>query len=234
MASVVCDVVKLVPSLTWLVVCLVAIPSYARIGWVTPVVCAVYSAIVAIVATYDIFVYQSKTLHEYVPLMALENFNTTDQEVAQAAETVHTTAPSHTKWLFTKVVISIISTTITVTFTVLFLVVAFAIIDPEKHDIPCDGECGNCIEDPNCSQWIADVEKKHPITNICPPARASADIDATFSCKADGFWMIVTAFVTVGWLCAIFFAYKRRENGHRGNLTLIMGQGEEHSSIEVL
>jgi hypothetical protein len=241
MASVVYDVAKLVPSLAWLVVCLVAIPSYARIGWVTPVVCAVYSAIVAILATYDIFMYQSKALHEYVPLMTSGDFDTADQEVTQAAETTHTTnsetieittAPSHTKWLFTKVVISMISSIITVTFTVLFLVVAYAIIDPEKHDIPCDGECENCPEDPNCSQWIADVEKEHPITNICPPARPSADTDATFSCKADGFWMIVTAVVTMGWLCAIFFAYKRRgrESGRRGNLTPIMG---EECSIEV-
>ena len=229
-ASVICDMVKLVPSLAWLVVCLFAIPSYVRIGWVTPVICAVYSAIISILATYDIFVYQSKTLHEYVPLMVTGDLNTNDHVATEAAETNHTIAPSRTKWLFTKMVLSMIITTTTLAFTILFLIVAFAVIDPEKRNIPCDGECEDCIEDQNCSQWIASVEKKHPITNICPPTKASADTDATFSCKADGLWMIVTFVVTMGWLCAMIFAYKRRSEigGHisaqRAHTTHLMSQ----------
>ena len=109
LTSITCDVVKLMPPLTWLVVCIVAIPSYARLGWVTPVVCAVYSAIVSILATYDIFVYQSKTLHEYIPLMAAGDSDNTSLEDAEAAESSPINTPSQTKWMFTKLVISMIS-----------------------------------------------------------------------------------------------------------------------------
>ena len=237
--SITCDVVKLMPPLTWLVVCIVAIPSYARLGWVTPVVCAVYSAIVSILATYDIFVYQSKTLHEYIPLMAAGDSDNTSLEDAEAAESSPINTPSQTKWMFTKLVISMISSIITVALTILFLVVAFTVIDPEKHNIPCDGACEGCAEEPNCSQWIADVEKEYPITNICPPTKASADTDATFSCKADGFWMIVTAVITMGWLWAMFLAYESRRE--RNDIALVQettsnmnkSQGEE-SSVGVL
>ena len=83
------------------------------------------------------------------------------------------------------------------------------------------------------------MEKEHPITNICPPTKASADTDATFSCKADGFWMIVTAVITMGWLCAMIFAYESwRESSdidlvQKENSTLNKSQGEE-SSVGVL
>ena len=83
------------------------------------------------------------------------------------------------------------------------------------------------------------MEKEHPITNICPPTKESADTDATFSCKADGFWMIVTAVITMGWLWAMFLAYESRRE--RNDIALVQettsnmnkSQGEE-SSVGVL
>ena len=67
--AVLVDLLKIIPSLTWLIECLVAIPSYARVGWVAPVVCAVYSALVSILVTIDIFRNHATTLNEYLPLL---------------------------------------------------------------------------------------------------------------------------------------------------------------------
>ena len=60
------DLVKLAPSTGWLIMCCFAIPSYSAIGWVTPVVCAVFSSILAICATYDIFLFLSPTVYTLI------------------------------------------------------------------------------------------------------------------------------------------------------------------------
>lgn len=64
--GVCCDLLKLAPSTGWLIMCCFAIPSYAAIGWVTPVVCAIFSSLLAILATHDIFVFLSPTVYTLV------------------------------------------------------------------------------------------------------------------------------------------------------------------------
>ena len=48
------DLVKTLPSLIWLCVCISAIPSYLSISWRMPVVCAILSALISILCTYDL------------------------------------------------------------------------------------------------------------------------------------------------------------------------------------
>ena len=54
-----------------------------------------------------------------------------------------------------------------------------------------------------------DVEKDHPVTAICPPTKGSADTDATFSCLADGYWMMVTSFMGLLWVGAAYCVLRR-------------------------
>ena len=87
---------------------------------------------------------------------------------------------------------------------VVFLIVAYTVIQPEERDQPCDGECEDCVEDRNCKAWVRGVEKKHDIVAICPPTKGSAKTDATFSCLADGWWMLVTSLIGGVWLVAAY------------------------------
>jgi len=86
--------------------------------------------------------------------------------------------------------------------TIMFLVVAYTQIKPQKESMPCGGKCEGCVADPDCQQWVRKVEAKHPATAVCPPAISSADTDATFSCLADGYWMLVTSVISLVWLTA--------------------------------
>ena len=90
---------------------------------------------------------------------------------------------------------------------VLCLVVNATTIAPAKtlESYPCNGECGRCAVDPFCGVWAANLTATTPIVNICPPARGqhSPDSDATFSCVADGAWMLLTGVLTLFWLCCL-------------------------------
>ena len=52
--------------------------------------------------------------------------------------------------------------------------------------------CGEACGRADCAAWTAMVEDKHSSVMLCPPAKASYEGDVTFSCLADGFWMLVT------------------------------------------
>lgn len=66
-----CDVLKVLPSVAWLLVCISGIPAYAKIGWKMPIVCAVLSSFISILATYDIFHYHKH--HQYLVFGPREN-----------------------------------------------------------------------------------------------------------------------------------------------------------------
>ena len=54
------DLLKALPAVVWLGVCIAAIPSYASIAWKMPIVCAILSSCVSIAATYDIVRFQRR------------------------------------------------------------------------------------------------------------------------------------------------------------------------------
>lgn len=189
--GVLADVGKLLPTTGWLVMCCFAIPSYAAIGWVTPVVCAVFSSILAILATRDIFQHLSPSIHRYVLVGAEKRASLT---VARARR---------------KGAVALVFFGASAACVVVFLAVAYAVIEPERGDMPCDGECEDCAEDRNCKRWVRAVERDHPVVAICPPARGSAKTDATFSCLADGYWMLVTSFVGLVWVAASYCVVRR-------------------------
>ena len=198
------DAEKIIPSLTWLIVWISAIPGYSNLGWIAPVVCAVYSALLSLLATYDIFCTHAKALREYVPLLQSADI---DVDVLETDPPQGDRTREVSMRVKFKIAIAGTSLFVTVFFTIMFLAVAYGVIAQYRDDMPCDGECEDCSEDPNCSNWIADVEKRHPVTNVCPPARASADTDVTFSCTADGFWMLVTSVVNIIWSYAVYREY---------------------------
>ena len=191
------DLVKLAPSTGWLIMCCFAIPSYSAIGWVTPVVCAVFSSILAICATYDIFLFLSPTVYTLIG--------------GDDAKTNLT--QSRAKW---KAAVASLFFVASALMCVVFLVVAYTVIKPEERDQPCDGECEDCVEDRNCKAWVRGVEKKHDIVAICPPTKGSAKTDATFSCLADGWWMLVTSLIGGVWLVAAYCIVRKAGRGADG------------------
>lgn len=212
------DLLKITPPLGWLIVCIVAIPSYTHLKWVAPVVCAIYSAIVSLLATIDIFRHHATTLNHYLPLL-----NSAQPEAnAEARDTSNAFIVSRMK-----IIVAAGSVFFSVFFAIFFLVVGYVVIDPKKDSMPCNGKCQDCGEDPDCSNWIADVEKQHPIVNVCPAARPSADTDATFSCLADGYWMIVTAFVCGIWLYAAWVQYSYAKDEDSEDEASVVGRRNE-------
>lgn len=190
--GVVVDLVKLAPTTGWLVMCCFAIPSYAAIGWVAPVVCAVFSSLLAVLATRDIFMHLSPSIHAYVL-------------VGKLAEREDALTVARAK---RKGAVAVAFFCASAACMVVFLVVAYAVIEPEKSKQPCDGECEGCEEDRNCKRWVADVEDDHPVVAICPPTKGSADTDATFSCLADGYWMMVTSVMGLIWVGASYYVVR--------------------------
>ena len=184
---------KLAPTSGWLIMCCFAIPSYAAIGWVAPVVCAVFSSLLAILATRDIFMHLSPSIHKYVLVGKLA-----EQQDALTVERATRKGAVALAFFCTSAACMVV-----------FLVVAYAVIEPEKSDMPCDGKCEDCEEDRNCKDWVKAVEDDHPIVAICPPTLGSADTDATFSCLADGYWMMVTSLMGLIWVAASFYVVRR-------------------------
>ena len=63
------------------------------------------------------------------------------------------------------------------------------------------------------------VEEKHSATSICPPAHKDYVGDVTFSCLADGFWMLVTSLVGLIWLAATVVILRASKRLHVSNET---------------
>jgi hypothetical protein len=47
------------------------------------------------------------------------------------------------------------------------------------------------------------------MTKICPPPKDEYKGDATFSCAADGWWMVCTNFIATLWLVAVVYTARR-------------------------
>lgn len=192
--NIVVDVLKFLPTFIWGVVCIVAIPAYSAIGWIAPVICAVFSTIVSLLATFDIARHLTPNIHQYA---LVANSTLRGRSTCSKSEP----APAAAR---TKVTVAAVLSFITVVFTTVFLCIGYAFIEPEEKLQPCGGKCGNCSIDPYCSSWVAAVEEKHRSTVICHPPlfrlnNSSTGSDATFSCLADGYWMMVTSAACIIW-----------------------------------
>ena len=207
------DGAKLLPTVGWLVTCVIAIPAYLAVGWTTPVVCAVFSSALAVIATRDIFTYLTPHIHEEYALIASSASSTADPAARGAAAVISPRAAR------CKLATAACFAAASVACTALFLVIDYAQIEPERATMPCDGACEDCAEDADCRAWVARVEREHPATAVCPPAPNAADTDATFSCKADGYWMLVTSLVSFVWLAAgrAIVRKARREESSRAS-----------------
>ena len=145
-----------------------AIPAYSNLGWTTPVVCAVFSSILAVVATRDIYVYHTPHLHGlYTPIAVEENNEGSPSSSPQKADENFPTEQ------LAKVKLAIASSFVLLSFvfTVVFMAIAYGTIKPEQDNMPCNGECEGCIDDPDCSLWVEEMEGKYSSVNICPPAK---------------------------------------------------------------
>ena len=195
------DALKIIPSCVWCIVCLVAILSYASIDWHGAVFTAIFSMCLCILAARDA-IYLSPTMK---PLAAPFGYRLAldDEEMLSALQNERkalTKLRFAAAFLFTSAFL-----------TVFFLATFYAVIAPaaggtsagNRSKMPCDGECEGCIEDPDCHEWSEALLRKHPVVGICPPPRRSADTDVTFSCSADGYWMLVTTFIAAVWLALV-------------------------------
>ena len=199
------DLLKSLPSLLWLIMCLYAIPGYSRVGWVAPVVCAIFSSIMSVLATRDTILYLSPSLAHYslVEPFLNERANRAGITVGRAN---------------LKFGVASAFTLCSVVFTITFLAIAYGIIKPEQDDMPCDGECEDCAEDPDCRAWVRDVEKEHPEVDICPAAKRSYEGDVTFSCLADGYWMMCTSIIGALWMGSCWFIIRLARQNTNGRL----------------
>ena len=93
------DLVKLAPTTAWLIMCLVAIPAYAAIGWVTPVVCAVFSSVLGILATRDILQFLAPNVYALVGSLQDEATKLTIARARQTSSRVVREVSSLPCWL---------------------------------------------------------------------------------------------------------------------------------------
>ena len=192
------DLVKLAPTTSWLIMCLVAIPAYAAIGWVTPVVCAVFSSVLGILATRDILQFLAPNVYALVGSLQDE---ATKLTIARARR---------------RGAVAVVFFAASAACCVIFLCIAYVVIEPEKSDMPCDGECEDCEEDNNCKRWVRGVEEDHSVVAICPPTRRGANTDATFSCLADGYWMLMTSLIGLVWVGAAYCIVRKARTAAAG------------------
>jgi hypothetical protein len=207
------DLLKSAPAFGWLVMCLFAIPAYSELGWVAPVVCAVFSSIMSILATRDTLLYLSPSLAKY---NLIEPFI---QEQKHRSELTKKSARF-------KFFVAAFFTFTAVIFAATFLVIAYAVVVPERDSMPCDGKCEDCEEDQDCRAWVKEMEEDHPETAICPPAKRSAETDVTFSCLADGYWMICTSIVGAIWMVATRYIIKLAEANESQQRSLVRAGGD--------
>lgn len=196
------DALKVLPFVVWCIVCLVAIPSYASIGWHGAVFAALFSIFLCILAARDA-IYLSPTMR---PLAAPLGYALALDDDEKLSDTQNERK-------------TLIKFRLAATFffasaflTAFFLATFYTVIVPaaggsragERSEMPCEGECEGCLTDPDCHEWSEALRRDHPVVGICPTPRRSADTDVTFSCAADGYWMLVTSFVAAIWLALVF------------------------------
>ena len=91
---------------------------------------------------------------------------------------------------------------------------------------PCNGRCTDeCAKDPHCEAWATKMVAAFPALSMCPlpdPKALCSGEDtvgaddgycathATFSCSADGGWLIITSIICLAWAIANGVIYKRR------------------------
>ena len=96
----------------------------------------------------------------------------------------------------------------------------------EKNPCAHCADRGSCLEEQTYNQdlgfscnstcvemrdaWAASVVKTNPAANnLCPPPPRDINTVVSFSCKADGFWMMVTTVVSMIWMASLWELRKR-------------------------
>ena len=205
-----CDLLKSLPSLFWLIMSLYAIPGYSRVGSVAPIVCAIFSSIMSILATRDTILYLSPSLAHYSLVEPFLN-----ERVNRAGITVGRAN--------LKFGVASAFAFCSVVFTVTFLAIAYGTIKPEQENMPCDGKCEDCSEDLDCRAWVRDVKEEHPEVGICPAAKRSYEGDVTFSCLADGYWMMCTSIIGMLWMASCLSIIRLAQQNTNG-----VGKGNDN------
>eukprot|EP00449_Zooxanthella_nutricula_P014537 CAMPEP_0198544456 /NCGR_PEP_ID=MMETSP1462-20131121/60922_1 /TAXON_ID=1333877 /ORGANISM="Brandtodinium nutriculum, Strain RCC3387" /LENGTH=203 /DNA_ID=CAMNT_0044274795 /DNA_START=29 /DNA_END=638 /DNA_ORIENTATION=+ len=160
-----------------------AIPGYAAIGWVAPVVAAVFSTLMCAFAVHAMWT-TGRDLRQYLSLLPAEDGAATGPSAATRAQTC----------------VAVTFSVVAFAWAALDFAVHSTAIAPAKASQPCGGECGHCAEDPNCASWAEGVRERHPIVDVCPTVKAGSEADTTFSCLADGAWLTCTGLVGLLWL----------------------------------
>jgi nitrate reductase NapE component len=183
------DLVAVLPMLIWGVVSVAAVVAYGRMQWLAPISCAVYSSVLCAIATIQLWRRTHLRAAIYIVIDRPGSPRST---------------PALCRPCRTPNILAIVSMLVSFAWGVMCLVVNSTAIAPAKalESYPCNGECGGCTADPFCHAWAANLTATSPMVNICPPARGhvSDDSNATFSCLADGAWMLLTAVLTLFWL----------------------------------
>jgi len=204
------DLIRVAPAVAWFFTCFAALPFYAHLGWPGPIVCAIFSAIMCGFSIYDIVLYNSPAAAAIY--LKCAGRDVTESNDSESEHLIMAREPLKKDGARIKVYIASFFTVVSIVFCIVFLVVAYGPIKSEEHHKPCGGVCEGCLEDPNCTNWTERVMKTHPSAKICPPARESANTNVTFSCTADGFWMIATSIVAALWLIVCLQISRRVEN----------------------
>ena len=186
--TVLFDVLSVLPLLVWGIVSLAAVVAYGRMQWFAPISCAVYSTVLCAIATIQLWRRTHIRAAIYIVI----------DEVGKPQRT-----PSPHRCCTAPTILATTMMLIAFGWGLLCFAVNATAIAPAKalDSYPCGGSCGGCTVDPHCRTWAANLTATQPIVNICPPARGhlSDDSDATFSCVADGAWMLLTAVLTLLW-----------------------------------
>lgn len=194
-ASLLCDVVTLLPFVTWLIVSIAAVAAYSQIQWFAPIACSVYSSLLCGVATYRLW--RRTHVRAIIYLTISEGPETSQKAPLQCGREACLAAA-----------FSLVALAWGITDAVAMAQVGRL----RNSDLPqpCGGSCGNCSSDPHCTAWAATVTAAVPLVAVCPPARhhTSSESNATFSCVADAAWMFLTFGVSVLWL--LFVVVRRR------------------------
>lgn len=218
------DLVKIAPSVGWLCVCISAIPSYSRIAWKMPVVCAVLSSFLAVLATYDMFRFHRK--FKYLIIGARERVSRKTSKLAKL------------KFCF-----GITCAIACLALCLAFLIVGYDYPQPQVvENDPCaygslradkKSDCMTCSKDKtvkdkclifepkNCNAtcveirdlYVSKVVKTHPQAGeLCPPPPSTINTFVSFSCKADGFWMMVTCIISLIWVASLYVLKNRSKD----------------------
>jgi hypothetical protein len=247
------DVLKVLPSVVWLITCLAAMPIYSGMHWRTPIACAVLSSGIALLSTYDIFRFHRR--HKYLVFGGATDVT---QQRSRFAEI--------------KLCVAGVFTAVCLFLTISFLAVGYSLPDPEVRADGCGygnfrpggpegwgkNPCAECADRDSClakqtyskdlgfacnatcvdirDAWAAKVAANHPAAlHLCPPPPPTVDTVVAFSCKADGFWMMVTCAVATGWMVSLWVLRKR--SAATGDMISIMtpffGASSGRGSAEV-